>query len=204
MNPRTDPTTDPTENHVRTTRSPLLVLLTVLLAALALTACGGGGGDDGDGADVATLEDSTDDEDGGTTTSTTVDLQAQMLAYARCMRGEGIDYPDPGPDGDLRIQVEPGQEAAVRAAEEACKDHRPTGRELSDEEEAEMYDGLLALATCLREAGFDVPDPVIGPDGLQFLIPGGGSGSNPELDAAVASCRAEGGGDEGPGGLAGG
>ena len=204
MIPRTDHTINRTENHMRTTRSPLLVLLAALLAALALTACSGGDGDE-DGSEVATLQDGTRDKGEGDTTSTTLDFQAQLLRYARCMRGEGIDYPDPGPDGEMRrVEVEPGQEAALRAAEKACEDVRPRGRELTDDEEAEMYEAFLALAKCLREAGFDVPDPVIGPDGLKFLIPGGGSGSNPELDAAVQSCRAEGGGDDGPSGLAGG
>jgi hypothetical protein len=184
------------ENHMRTCRTLFL------LAVVALTACGGGGG--GGGPKVASLEDGAHRKE-ASTTSTTLDPQAAMLRYAKCMRGQGIDFPDPDADGQVDFRPGPGEQAAGRAAEEACKDVRPTGRELTDKEETELYDNLLALAKCLRQAGFDAPDPTLdASNGVQFLLPGGGTGDNPELEQAVADCRAKNGDEDGPSGLFGG
>jgi hypothetical protein len=181
------------EIHMRTSRTLLL------LAVVAVTACGGGGAE----PKVASLEGTR--RTATSTTTTTLDPQAAMLRYAKCMRGEGVDFPDPDADGQVAFRPGPGQQAAVRAAEEACKDVRPTGRELTDKEETELYDNLLALAKCLRAAGFDAPDPTLdSSNGVRFLLPGGGSGDNPELEQAVADCRAEHGDEEGPSGMFGG
>ena len=52
--------------------------------------------------------------------------QERMLEYARCMREQGIDLPDPGADGGLRAEVGNGvdpQSAEFRAAEQACRQY---------------------------------------------------------------------------------
>jgi hypothetical protein len=51
-----------------------------------------------------------------------------FVAYARCMRGEGIDMPDPGPDGGLRFRVgdpnAPNPESpAFKRANAVCDKH---------------------------------------------------------------------------------
>jgi hypothetical protein len=57
--------------------------------------------------------------------------KAQNLAYARCMRAHGIsDFPDPAPDGGLRIQSSPGSDLdssnpRYKAANDACKRYLP-------------------------------------------------------------------------------
>src|SRR5262249_34051442 len=59
--------------------------------------------------------------------------QAQNLAYARCMRAQGIsDFPDPKPDGSLQIQASPGGDLdpnnpQYKAAHDACKKYMPGG-----------------------------------------------------------------------------
>lgn len=205
MTTRTDATVpEPMEIHMRKPptlfRVPFAVAVAVV--ALTLTACGGDG--DEDGSDVASLEGNTGDRDTDTT-STTLDPQEAMLAYARCMRGEGVHFPDPGSDGAFPyVRREPSEEAAVRAAAEVCREHLPGGGQISDEENLEMYENFLALAKCLRREGFDVPDPTNGPDGVKFRIPGGGPDASPELKAAVQACRDEIGHDDGPSGLPGG
>jgi hypothetical protein len=55
------------------------------------------------------------------------------LRYARCMRAHGIsDFPDPNPDGTLRIEAKPGTDLdpnnpQYKAAHEACKHFLPGG-----------------------------------------------------------------------------
>ena len=53
----------------------------------------------------------------------------QMRVFAQCMRDNGVpDFPDPDPDGGVRIQRGEGSgvdEEAFRAAEEACRDRLP-------------------------------------------------------------------------------
>ncbi|MGH3452266.1 MAG: hypothetical protein ACRDQW_16405, partial [Haloechinothrix sp.] len=64
--------------------------LVTLASLLALTACGGateGVASAGGEANPATSEDAE-----------AMDADAQALAFAECMREEGIDIPDPGPD----------------------------------------------------------------------------------------------------------
>lgn len=56
------------------------------------------------------------------------------LKYSQCMRDHGIkDFPDPSPDGGMRIEMRPGsdmdpQNPKFQAAEEACKSLRPGGK----------------------------------------------------------------------------
>jgi hypothetical protein len=59
------------------------------------------------------------------------EMEDRMLKFARCMREHGIDLPDPGAGGDLRVQVGKDGKAAgaitpddpkFKAAHEACQD----------------------------------------------------------------------------------
>ena len=137
-------------------------------ALVALAACSGGGGDDDD---VATLAEQTGAEE---TTSTTVDPEEAMLAFAGCMRDHGVDFPDPGPDGEVRIEVDEADEAAWAAADEACDDLRPEMAPMTDDQQSELADQLLAQAACMRDHGWDMPDPeIITPadGGVQFRYP---------------------------------
>jgi hypothetical protein len=55
----------------------------------------------------------------------------QMRKFAQCMRENGVpDFPDPGADGGIRIQVNPGSkmnpnDPTFKAAQEACAQYRP-------------------------------------------------------------------------------
>jgi hypothetical protein len=59
--------------------------------------------------------------------------KAQNLRYAQCMRAHGIsDFPDPNPDGGLRIQSSPGSDLdpnnpQYKAANDACKKYQSNG-----------------------------------------------------------------------------
>ena len=87
-----------------------------------------------------------------------------QLAYASCMRDEGIDMPDPEPGGGgMRVPMD--DMAALERASGECRARlgnapAPDGREaLTDEA---MLERQLQAAQCLRDQGYDVADPVPG------------------------------------------
>jgi hypothetical protein len=60
------------------------------------------------------------------------ELKQAALAHARCMREQGIDFPDPqfGADGGAMVQIGPGsgidfEDPDFREAQEACRDELP-------------------------------------------------------------------------------
>lgn len=112
--------------------------------------------------------------------------QQAMLDYARCMRENGIDMPDPKFEGG-RVQMAlggPGQKIdpdKLRVAEKACAKYQEAIEppELSDEEQAEFKEAALEHARCMRDNGVpDFPDPQFDENGgAQIRI---GKGLNPE------------------------
>lgn len=190
------------------------------LAAVAmagiLAACGSsddsGSGDDG----VASLGSTTTSPDSDEqTTETSVDPQEAMLAYAECMRDEGIDMPDPevavAGSGGMVIQRSEGEgdqgqtfdpeSEEFKAADEECSpimDEAFGSMEVDPERQAEMRDEMLAYAQCMREQGIDFPDPEFDDDGRVTM----GLGEEDErpteaeqqaMDAANEVCAQDGG-----------
>ena len=102
----------------------LIALLAVM--AFVVTACGSAS------ADVATLEDdvaSLGGEASGAGDAAEVDEEAALLAFAQCLREEGLDVEDPVVDEEGNIQpprpVQGGQaidREAFQAAREACEE----------------------------------------------------------------------------------
>jgi hypothetical protein len=98
--------------------------------------------------------------------SETLDDEAKMMAFAQCMRDEGIELLDPGVDADGNVQkpeLAEGFEASKEkwtAADAVCGELLEGitfGKERVDM--SEVVDQYVALATCLRERGFEVDDP---------------------------------------------
>ncbi len=100
------------------------------------------------------------------------DREEALLAYAQCMRDNGIDMDDPqagttrgrgffraGSDTGLDLE---GDE--FQAAQMACAPILEAARpELDPAAQAERMDELLLLAQCMRDNGIeDYPDPFIG------------------------------------------
>jgi hypothetical protein len=138
-------------------------------AALALTllvaACGGGSGD----SDAAA-------------TPGKEDPQEAALDYARCMREHGVDMPDPDANGEIQLNVGPGDDMEkVEEAQKAC-DHilQNAGSRLSEEQQSVMQDALLKFAKCMREHGIDMPDPQFGEGGRVTQQGGPGAGVDPD------------------------
>jgi hypothetical protein len=160
-----------------------LVALALAAAALAVTACG-------------------EEAAGGASSTQDRRSQAQeaMLDYAKCMRDNGVDVPDPqfnggrvtqrGPDGNV-------PEDKLRAAEEACREHmeKVEPPELSEEQKQEMKDAALAHARCMRKHGIEnFPDPTFDEDGGAQIRMKEGSGvdpDDPDFQKAEEACRDE-------------
>jgi hypothetical protein len=162
----------------------------VLAVALALvvTACGGSG----DSGGVASLTDTTGQ---GTTDGSqgsgggAQDQQEAQLAFARCMREHGIDFPDPV-NGQFQFRSTPADEREYGAAREACQHLLENAAPvLNEQQQAELRDAALAFARCMREHGIDMPDPTF-PEGRgpEIQIPNGAQ-DDPQFDEARRACN---------------
>ena len=168
------------------------ILLLLLGVTLLAAACGG---DDGETAaatpavvvenagsgttDTATTDtDATEDPSASDDAADTVEVSADAtdeelaLAFAECMRDEGIDFPDPvvSADGSVTLvdasspddlPFDPN-DPAFDAATDVCGELLGGASFLpSDDDLTELQDDLLLFAQCLRDLGFDVVDPDI-------------------------------------------
>jgi hypothetical protein len=173
-------------------RTPLVTLMLVVLT-LSLAACGGAAAAP---SGVASLESAA--PDASATPRPSVDPEEAQLAFAECMRENGIDMPDPGGGGGgalFRVGGPDGVDVETfEAANEACRHHLEAvmgegGQELTPEQR----DAMLAFAQCMREHGIDMPDPGTGgPGGVFIGRAGGGDGpdpNDPEFREAMDACR---------------
>jgi hypothetical protein len=125
----------------------LIVMLAGVGASAALVACGGS---DSSGDDAQ-----ANAEDAG-------------IEFAQCMREHGVDMPDPQPaeggGGGFNFQFNgnPREDQNFEEAREACgdilEDAIPEGER---RDPAEMRDKLHEMTECLRDKGYDVPEPQI-------------------------------------------
>lgn len=161
--------------------------LSALVAALSLSvaACSGGGSA---AAKVATLNDAS-----GSATSTTVAVNTQdaLLAYAKCMRDNGIDMPDPtfdangnptggGFGGGANSKID-RRSAQFRTAQTACASHLQGlafgGRRGGNFDRQAVQDSLNKFTACLRDHGLTVDDISFGrPRGANGGTGNGGGG----------------------------
>lgn len=95
-----------------------------------------------------------------------LDDEEKMMAFTQCMREEGIELVDAGVDAEGNVQrptLAEGAQVSREDYEEAMEtggkylEGLTMGRERQDV--SEQVDKLVALATCLREKGYDVEDP---------------------------------------------
>ena len=195
-------------------------ILLLLAAALAVVGAACGGGDDAlASSGVASVADAASDPvaslDASVPASEEASVEAtdeeQVLAFAQCLRDEGLEVQDPtvAADGTVNIrdlfqgQAEgQGPPEGFRAAFDVCGDlidglQRAPG---GDVDQSELQDSLLEFAQCVRDNGYDMPDPDFsaGP-GRPF---GDIDQSDPTFVAAQEACSdiLDGFGAAGPGG----
>jgi hypothetical protein len=152
-------------------------LLATLSLAVSLAACGGG--DEGEG------------QDGGGISQAAVEDAG--VKFAECMREHGIDVRDPKPGAQgLRDMLADADrdDPAFREAERECGKHlEKLVSEIDDDQRREFDDARLEFAHCMREKGFDVPDPQSGGSAEQQ---GGALGDldldDPRVQEAMEAC----------------
>lgn len=107
-----------------------------------------------------------------------------LLKFAQCMREHGVDMPDPEPGGGIRLNGQGLSEEQMRAAEEACQQWMDlampedgAGPQMAPEDK----EAMLALAQCMRDKGYDFPDPQFeGGRVTQRVEKGDGSAPGPD------------------------
>ena len=172
-------------------------ILSLLLAiGLVTSACSGGAAD---GA-VASLDADADDTQVQSVEAESIPGEEAVLAFTACLRDEGLDIDDPDIDaeGNLvapsmhAIAAETLDIAAVHSAFDACRgflDNVAFG--MSSEDLTGREDELLALAVCMRENGYDMPDPDFSGDGHTGAGPFGDAidTDDPDFQTAAKSCE---------------
>ncbi len=186
----------------------------VLLLALGLIVAACGGSDESDSG-VATLE--TGDtvaavEQSDVDADEEVDAEQAMMALAACLRDEGLDIQDPTVDADGNVRFGGlrgggGEDAAaavdretMRTAMNACQEQLEgvaLGFGGRDFDITELQDTLVEYAACMRDNGYDMPDPDFSSFGPGSGEPGeGGRGpfgavdfDDPDFLSAQQACE---------------
>jgi hypothetical protein len=171
-----------------------------LLASLVLAACGGSSSA---APGVASIADSTtstaDNAAAATPASSQADREAALLKASQCMRQNGVkDFPDPTVDSSGNVRPGGGartfdrNDPNVRKAFQACQKYFAAARpQFTPEQQQQLQDTLLKYAKCMRQNGYDMPDPQFGTGGGG---PGGGlfrdiNRSDPTFKKANTACQ---------------
>ena len=166
----------------------------VLALALAAAGCGGESGDDGSG--VPRAADGGDAGRAAADTRKPKDAEEAMLAFARCMRANGVDMPDPQ-EGEGAFVITPDTDASernakdFREASDNCRRHLEglEPPELSDEQREALEEATLKHVRCMREHGIDMPDPTFGEGGRMAVPLDGIDLDDPDFRAAQEACE---------------
>lgn len=90
------------------------------------------------------------------------DEKGDSIQFAKCMRENGVDMPDPSEDGGgvgITIGGEGGLDPEkMKTAHEACKKFLPNGGEFKPPS-PEDQDKMRQQAKCMRDKGYNWPDP---------------------------------------------
>jgi hypothetical protein len=123
-----------------------------------------------------------------------------VLEFTACLRDEGLTVDDPAVDAEGNL-VAPTPHAvaarsldmgAVHDAFDVCKDLlENVAFGMSTEDLTEREDELLAFAICMRENGYDMPDPDFSGEGHTGAGPFGDAidTDDPAFQAAAPSCE---------------
>ncbi|MFA1538777.1 hypothetical protein [Actinomadura monticuli] len=120
--------------------------------------------------------------------SASLSAEDAQLRFARCMRENGVDVPDPGSGDQKAMRLGKGTDRTkLQGALEKCRQWLQAGGMMPDLKDPKVRDQYVKFAQCMREHGVDIPDP--GPDG-QVRLPTGEIDRG-ALQKAREACRAD-------------
>ena len=175
------------------TRTKILPLL--LAIGLLAAACSGSDSDAG----VASLEGESASEQSQDAVVDPASQEEAVMAFTVCLRDEGLDVEDPVVDDEGNLRPPRLRDIAdldrdvAETAFESCNEYlEDVTFGLESEDRTEREDELLAFAACVRENGYDMPDPDFSTAGT----PGSGGGGpfggldreDPAFQTALAAC----------------
>jgi hypothetical protein len=192
-------------------------MLAGLALAAALAACGGATGPDDNG--VVSLASPSTGPGNAASPAASIDPEEAMQAFTACMKEHGVDISvaivtedgSAGSVGGPSVNSSgPGTAAkpqegeagfdpkALEEADKACRHLLPSGM-MGDPNATippEQVEQMLAFAKCMREHGYDFPDPVFSGGAMSIQIggpddPEGGPAidpTSPEFQAAQEDC----------------
>jgi hypothetical protein len=181
------------------TRQHRALAFPALLAAAGLLLTGCGSGSSGTNQ-VSSLAGSSSAAKPSPTASGNV--EKELLAYTECLRGQGLDVPDPSVDADGKITfarpaggATPGAGGGIDrtkldAAQKVCGPV-PAGvtSALTGGDQTAIQDAALKFAQCMRGQGIDMADP----DFSKSTNPGdmfqGLDQNDPKVQAAMTVCQ---------------
>ncbi|WP_329084207.1 hypothetical protein [Streptosporangium sp. NBC_01469] len=114
--------------------------------------------------------------------------QDALLRFARCMRENGVDMPDPEPGGNNVMLRGKTDDDTLKKASETCRKYNPVGSGKKMLNDPKTQDALLRFARCMRENGVDMKDPDFSGGAVRI----GGEGMDPEsprTKKAIESCQ---------------
>ncbi len=167
---------------------------------LLVAACGGGSSSTATSpstADSPTTVDSSAGSGGSSNNGGSTQAQ-QDLAFAQCMRSDGVtDFPDPGSNGQfgtISAQLEDAPHFA--AGFNACKHLLPASGESKEQQD---FPQLLKFAQCMHAHGvptYPEPNPNVNPysvlapnTAVNSLKVAGVNPNSPVVQAAVQTCE---------------
>ncbi len=186
-----------------------------LLAALVLVMAGCGGGNSDPG--VASLQDDQQTTTTAADGASEADAEQAMLDFAECMREHGVDMADPtfdsnGPGGfGLNFGGVPGGPGAadgeadgnfdfeaMSEARDACSQYlEGITRTFDAPDQTATQDTMYQYAQCMRDNGYDMPDPTFSDPQSDGDGGGGGRGgffgeidpNDPAFQTAQEACQ---------------
>jgi len=134
------------------------VLPAIVALALIAAACGSDGSDG-----VASLDEAPPSSEVAAADN---EFEQSFLAFTQCLRDEGIDVPDPefNADGSLQLSsfndFDGIDEDQLVAARDACSQFlEGVTLENFGFDRTAIEDTLFEYAACMRDQGFEMPDP---------------------------------------------
>jgi hypothetical protein len=187
-----------------------LVLAALVLAAL-LAACGGASGAGNEG--VVSLASPSASPDPSASPAASVDPEEALQAFTACMKAHGVDVQvaiatEGGSSGTIGgpslSSAAPGTAAKpqegsgefdpkkMEEADKACRGLLPSGMQGDPNATIppEQVEQMLGFAKCMREHGFDFPDPQFSGNGMSVQIGGPDSEGGPAIDPASPEFQA--------------